>query len=310
MAFKYIFIVGLSRTGGKWTLHILEQCRERPCAIVTESFFLGRAFRLGVRQKMRQIGDMRFDANVCTLVDAMYSGEFGWYGWVKLLERGLRDRHDELLQRVLASDRSDKAIYQTLLQVQAGDTENAILGDKSGVYLHYVPTLLEWFPEAKIIHTFRDPRAVLASHHKKLLNKRLGLAGLEKTDLSQVLLLKLPEALFSLLIVWYVAINWRRAARLHRQYWRLYPENYYLLKYEDLVCKREESVRGLCSFLGIEFHELMLELPPRSHSSFALEEGGPGFDTRSFTRWQTYLKPWMKNWLSFWTGSYLSEFGF
>jgi hypothetical protein len=308
---KYIFIVGLSRTGGKWTVHILENCQERNCYIIRESFFLGRTlFRPGVRQKMRRIGDMALDSNVHKLIDYMYSGKFGWYGWSKLIEKELSGRRDELLQRILNSDRSDKEIYQILLRIQAGVAKNTVLGDKSGAHLYYVPTLLEWFPEAKIIHTFRDPRAILTSHHKKLLNKRQGLMEVEREDKSQVFFLEPPKPFFDLMVVSYITISWLYAVRLHHKYQKLYPKNYYLLKYEDLVCKREETVKRLCKFLSIQFCDEMLMLPSYSHSSFRLEEGGTGFDMHSLTRWKTYLKPWMKVWLLLWTKRYLKEFGY
>ncbi len=46
-----------------------------------------------------------------------------------------------------------------------------MLGEKTPTHYKYVPTLLEWYPEAKIIHTFRDPRAILVSQLKKMQKK-------------------------------------------------------------------------------------------------------------------------------------------
>ena len=72
-----------------------------------------------------------------------------------------------MLRRLLETDRSDAAIYQALLQGENEEAEGLILGDKSGPNLYHVPTLLEWYPEAKVIHTMRDPRAVMASELKR-----------------------------------------------------------------------------------------------------------------------------------------------
>jgi hypothetical protein len=170
--------------------------------------------------------------------------------------------------------------------------------------------LLEWFPEAKIIHTFRDPRAVLASEHKKLLeqhDRRIARLKKEGRQL-QAIFLNLTRPFFSLIIVLYITLAWLSAARLNYKYKKLYPKNYYLSKFEDLVSEPEKSVRHLCQFLGIEFNEAMLN-PPTIGSSYTRETNS-GFDQQTLTRWQDYLKPWMNTWLLFWGKKYLREFGY
>jgi hypothetical protein len=307
---KYIFIVGLPRTGTKLMMNILENSQDRPCHITRENFFLGRIINRGVRQKMRKIGDMSIDANVHKFVDAMYAGKFFGDYWDKLADGRLGVAKETMLQEILNSDRSDKAIYSILLRIHTPTTDDIILGDKSGPHLYHVPTLLEWFPDAKVVHTFRDPRAVLASEHKKLLHKRhQKIARLKKADhKAQALFLKLTEPFASLGIVLYITIAWLYAVRLHSKYKKLYPHNYYLSKFEDLVNEPEKSVRKVCEFMGIEFHSTMLN-PPKIGSSYTREEG-TGFDQGTLDRWQEYLKPWMSAGLFVWGKKYLKEFGY
>jgi hypothetical protein len=59
-------------------------------------------------------------------------------------------------------------------EVQKGKVEDIILGKKTPTHYYYVSTLVEWFPEAKIIHTFRDQRAILVSTIKKVQKKKEG----------------------------------------------------------------------------------------------------------------------------------------
>jgi hypothetical protein len=307
---KYAFIVGLPRTGTKLMMNVLENTQDRDCNITPENFFLGRVLRPGVRQKLKQFGDLSIDSNVQRLVEAMYAGKFFGAYWDRLLNGRLAVDKDVMLERILDSDRSDKAIYSVLLEVHANVTEKSILGDKSGPHLYHVPTLLEWFPEARVVHTFRDPRAVLASEHKKLLAKqqrridRLKEAG--KTG--QAIFLKLTEPLSSLGIVLYITVAWLYAVRLHHKYKKLYPQNYYLSKFEDLVSQPEQSIRQLCEFLNIEFHPNMLN-PPQIGSSY-VGSGGTGVDKQTLSRWRTYLKPWMNGWLLLWGRKYLREFDY
>lgn len=294
-------------------MNILENSQDRRCYITPENFFLGRIARSGVRQKMRKIGPMSIDSNVRQFVDDMYAGKFFGAYWRGLVEGALDLKKERMLHRILDSDRTDKAIYSILLQMyreavdKTSPDDQVILGDKSGPHLYHVPTLLEWFPEAKIIHTFRDPRAILASEHKKLLQRRL--ARLEKAgQRKQAIFLKLRRPFLSFAIVLYITTTWLYAVRLHHRYKKLYPHNYYLSKFEDLVNEPETSVRQLCQFLGLEFNRSMLN-PPKVDSSYSTEKG-TGFDRQTLDRWRRYLKPWMNAWLLLWGKKYLKELGY
>jgi hypothetical protein len=185
-----------------------------------------------------------------------------------------------------------------------------IFGDKTGPHLYHVPTLLEWFPNAKVVHTFRDPRAVLASEHKKLLRKpgRLIDEAEKASKYVTAFRLRLSRAILSWIVILYITVAWSYAAILHFRYKKRYPRNYYLSRFEDLVSKPEESVIHLCQFLEIDFHPSMLE-PPKIDSSYT-KIGGSGFDTQTLNRWQTYLKPWMNTWLLIWCRRYLRDFGY
>jgi hypothetical protein len=243
-------------------------------------------------------------------VDQMYAGKFFGDYWKRLVNGRLNVDKEVMVRAIIQSDRSDRGIYSVLLQIHADGAENAILGDKTGAHLYHVPTLVEWFPEAKIVHTFRDPRAVLASEHKKLLNQldrhvdKLRKAGKKL----QATLLALAKPFYSLIIVLYITTAWLSAARLNYKYKKLYPKNYYLSKFEDLVNEPEENIKQLCRFLDIQYHDAMLS-PPKIDSSYAKEEG-TGFDKQTLNRWQVYIKPWMQTGLFLFGKKYLKEFGY
>jgi len=307
---RYIFIVGLPRTGTKLMMNILESCQDRDCQIAPENFFLGRFLRRGVRHAIKRLGDMSDDSNVSKLVDWMYSGKFWGLYWSKLADGSLGVDKEAMLQRILDSDRSEKEIYSILLQMDVDVTDRTVLGDKTGPHLYRVPMLLEWFPEAKVVHTFRDPRAVLASEHKKRLGKlRRQIAKSRRAGYTlRPIVLGLKAPFYSLTIVFYITFAWLWAARLHYKYARLYPNNYYLSRFEDLVQDADNSIKKLCEFLDIEFHFTMLN-PPKIGSSFA-PRGGAGFNEQTLDRWQGYLKPWMKVWLRLWAKRGLKRFGY
>ena len=190
------------------------------------------------------------------------------------------------------------------------ESSAALFGDKTGPHLYHVPTLLEWFPEAKVVHTFRDPRAILVSEHKKRLEQLQRRSGKSRQNgaWAKALLLRGIQPLVSLLIVLYITFAWLRAARLHYSYQKRYPHNYRVSKFEDLVSRPEESIQGICNFLDLEFDQAMLH-PPKVDSSYERDTSN-GFDMRTLSRWQQSIQPWMKVWLSFWGGRYLKKFDY
>ncbi len=307
---KYIFIVGLPRTGTKLMVNILGAAPGYACHLSPENFFLGRAFLPGAYRKMKRYGDLHVDANIHQLVDAMYTGKFHGEYWDRLQNGTMATPRPVMAQALLASDRSACALYTTLLQVHASSAEPVILGDKTGPHLYHVQTLLQWFPDAKVIHTFRDPRAILASEHKKRMAQldRRAAKAWGQHRYAHALALRLVKPLVSLAIVLYITMAWLRAARLHYRYKRRYPQHYYVSKFEDLVNDPMPNVQRLCHFLGVTFQPAMLH-PPTVDSSFA-QKSEHGFDQDALTRWQSGLRPWMKRWLLFCVGKDLKKFGY
>lgn len=298
MKTKYIFIVGLPRTGTKLIMNILARSAHK-IYISPETHYVGHLIRPGLRKRMKSLGDMSQDANIQKLVDWLYSDQASDTYW-KLLRSGhLGIDRDSLLRDLLSSDRSERGIFQVLMQAPARASECDILGEKSPAHLYHVPTLLEWFPNAKIVHTFRDPRAVLASE----LEKR---EKVKPTTLRG----KLTRPFLPLVTLLHMTVAWLYAVRLDARYKKLYPENYYLSKFEELVSNPNRAVKRLCAFLDIEFRPEMLA-PPKADSSFkTAQRTSSGFDERALNRWQNHLKPWMIAWLSFWGKKPLKEFGY
>lgn len=120
----------------------------------------------------------------------------------------------------------------------------ALVGDKTPLYVFHIRQLSSWFPEARFIHLVRDPRAVVPS----LLNVPWGPTRVETA-----------------------ALHWRRAALAGiRGFDRLDDERRVTVRYEDLTEAPERVMRQLSAFLGVKFELAMLS--PREHADLVLAE--------------------------------------
>lgn len=303
MKTKQVFIVGASRSGTTllwWILNGSDQI-----ALSNENHFLGHLVpSQGARHKFRKCGDLSDDDNVRKLVDYIYSGEFEkgsrklrvmsyhWHWIIKKVDK------KDFLQRILDSDRSERALFMVMMQVFADFKGKPIMGEKTPAHLRYVPTLLEWFPDGKIIHMLRDPRAIFVSE----LRRRKELA--DSTPYRQ---LKRSDSLFTLFVVLQTTLVWLESVCRYHKYVELCPDNYYLLRFEDLVHEPEKHVRRVSDFLGIEFQEKMLK---QKVTSGGFKAGQAGFDAQAAIRWKRHIPPWINAWFLFWFRKYLKEFGY
>lgn len=305
---EMLFIVGCARTGSTLLRQILNR-HERLC-LASETHFLRRWSATGRDRRIVRFGDLRQDANVGRLVAALYSDaatpKTGYWGWLKstvapqLFER-----------RILATDRSDRAIFQTMLEIFAEAKKGAygeelILGEKTPAHLYSVPTLFQWFPRTKVIHTFRDPRGIFVSTLKRMQTGNWGLRA-RYPQLPRAI----TDPLINPLTVLFTTQTWLDAARLHARYQQAYRDRYMLLRFEDLISDPERHVRAICTFLGVPYEPRMIDEVVVVSSSYREQRRGPsGFDTQSVSRWRTHIDPMTRAWFSVLGRKHLKNFGY
>jgi hypothetical protein len=247
---------------------------------------------------MKEFGDLSDDDNVRRLVEFIYAKSFAGGAYWHWLRKNVEPA--ALLHHLLNSDRSERTVFSLLMQIRAADEK--ILGEKTPDHIQYVPTLLEWFPKACVIHTFRDPRAVFVSEFYNRWNQ----PGFKAFPYKQ---LRPIKPLYSAYILLHMSIEWFLAARYHFKYNERYPDNYYLLKFEDLIGDPEHQLGQLCSFLEIEFQNEMLGQKV-INTGFASRRGIAGFDKQAIDRWKDHISPLSRAWFSLWAKKYLNELGY
>ncbi len=160
------------------------------------------------------------------------------------------------------------AIMESLALQHKGDAVG--WGEKTNVCWGQIPGFLKMFPEGKVIHILRDPRDVMCSY--RVESYEPGYAYLDSA--------------FASLHSFVSAKHFSST---------LGKENYYCLKYEDLVNDPSKTVRSICNFLGIEFENVLLNALEFTSKKGERWEGDSSFDKDLKTISKKPLNRWKTN---------------
>ena len=154
-----------------------------------------------------------------------------------------------------------------------GDNNTVYVGFKEVWGEEFAPALLNNYPQSKVIHITRDPRAVTSS---KLAQK----------DHYPFL---------------FLARFWRKTVTQSVLWSRIFEEfkdRYHTVYYENLICEPEMTLRDISKFLELDFSENMLnyQLPDKkanyaqgANSSYTTMLNQKGFVKEGINRWQKEL---------------------
>jgi hypothetical protein len=163
-------------------------------------------------------------------------------------------------------------------------------GDKSLNTERYMDDIFEVFPNARIIHMMRDPRDRYASAKTRWTNMK-GRVGAGTA-------------------------MWLESVKLARRGRRKYPNQYMVVRYEDLVAQPEDMLRKICEFLGEEYVPEMLTMmgaPTHrnkgSNSSYGKREVGK-ISTDSIARYRQVLSPREIKYMQDFCRAGMQEFGY
>lgn len=294
-----VFIVGLPRTGSKLLMNIINNNALANYHIANEVQFFGHSFLgrvlQGRRGVMPIIESERNDAGqICweRVVDRLYSGEAKGVHWNGLTAGWLNIPKSKLLTSLSQTDETPKAIYEAILATQ--EKQYSAYGDKSGPNLYFIDKLVKWFPDGKIIHIIRDPRAILTSQHKRLLSM------LDHKSRSSKIVTRIKKLCYSPIIVLYILTYWGYAIKVDNRFARSHPQNYMRVQFEELIVKPEETTKRICQFLSVPWDPKMVA-PAKSDSSYIdpsdvqkVIDRGTGMDREAMDRWREHIRPWMK----------------
>jgi hypothetical protein len=205
---------------------------------------------------------------------------------------------EEVERRLLAAERSERGMFRTFLRIYADAQGKPVTGEKTPTHLNYVDTLLEWFPDARVIHMLRDPRAVYVSDRYRRQQKgRWPYTWLDKVPL-----------VLETYLLFLTVISWRRATRLHPRLAKAYPRQYQLFRFEDVVQHPDVSLPKVFEFVGVELPDAAtLVLTPPKHG---MRSNAEGIDPEAATRWRARIHPVARRFLELFLSGPMRRYGY
>lgn len=162
-------------------------------------------------------------------------------------------------------------IYDLIMEALISEYKKGVIGwgEKTNVCWGQIPNFLKMFPSGKTIHVIRDPRDVMCSYREMTYE---------------------PD--FSYLDSAFCSLSSFLKASEYSQ--RFKNQNYYLLKYENLVQNPIGVTRNICSFLDLKFDSLMLDAAKFKDKSGNQWDGESSFDKKLDTISKKPIGRWKK----------------
>ena len=129
--------------------------------------------------------------------------------------------------------------------------------------IHYLPALIERYPESRFVHVVRDLRGVHLSQTAKWRRK----GNKKHQGWFHRFIHRNPvvNGTYSFITV---AIVWLRMMQLDDVYGGRYPDRYLRVKYEDFLEDPATVAKRMCDFVGVPYQPSMLDVR-FDNSSFA-----------------------------------------
>lgn len=126
-----------------------------------------------------------------------------------------------------------KEYYQAMLTKYAKSKNKSLVGDTYPRNMEILPEIRYLFPNAYIIHIIRDPRDIIASKLKTWWGQRRSLIS-------------------------HIGITREILSLAVEQGHKLFDQNYYELRYEDLLSNPKKKLHEICKVIGVDYEENML----------------------------------------------------
>jgi len=191
--------------------------------------------------------------------------------------RGFNLDANIIISNILNKEITYASCYDEVMKGLLNYTDKKIWGEYVTLGWRYIPTFIDMYPQGKVLHVYRDLRAIISSFGR---------------------MTNMPGDLYLNVI-----FNWIDSVNHIMQYGRSMPKDRYMaVKFESIHEDPDSYVRSICDFLEIRFEKAMVD-PKRwqglfdkkfvdaNISSYTMKKVY-GFDYQRTQKWQSEIKDW------------------
>jgi hypothetical protein len=240
----------------------------------------------------KRAGNIKNNQNLSNFLKNIFAGKPHGAFWKKLNQTKI-DK-SEVYERIFQSKRTLRDILTIILEEYALSEGKKRFGAKYPVHFSKSDILFDWWPDCKVIHLVRDPRAICASKVNddatRLRKKKYRFFG--------------PLIHFGTQLFFVIEYIW--SCRFYVKYKG--KKNYYKVRFEDLVTNPTYYLKELCNFCELEYDPSMM-YPFGKPSSYD-QRLRWGFDKTAAFRWKKTQTDFETKWITFLTRSSMKKLGY
>ncbi len=170
-------------------------------------------------------------------------------------------------------------LFHRFMEHLADETGASLVAEQTPRNIYYAADLLEAYPDARILHIVRDPRAVIASQ-KRRWSRRKALNA-KNIPLLEMVREWVSYHPYTMSLLWKKAFVAGQGVESSNRYLRV--------RFEDLVENSRQVIGQICTFLGVPFDEEMLRIPQIDSSVRAVDNTAVGIQKSAVDTWKGVL---------------------
>lgn len=236
MKFKYIFIIGSSRSGTTMMSRVFNQ--HSSIYTFKEIHFFNQIYTKYNNKKINRSNAIDI------LSDLFQKQKDGLFS--KINSNNFKDLSSKLLSKEIYKIIE---VFKIFVEFEMKDKNKLVACFHTPNNIYYINDIINAFPDAKFINMVRDNRDVLLSQKNKWKRKFLGAKKIPFLESIRSFVNYHP---ITTSLVWNSSLKITRGLK--------HKSNVYILKFEDFVLAPEQNCKRLCDFLKIDYQSIMLEI--------------------------------------------------
>jgi len=264
-----VFVAGASRSGTTMLNRILGQ-NPAVCAM-NELHYFGDLFEIGEDQTIFQGHELLKKASK---LFARYRRGL-WKG--KPEEADIKSA--QVLINSLYEPIDGVRLFQRFLEYVADESDSSLVAEQTPRNIYYAADLLKAYPDARILHIVRDPRAVIASQKRRWSRRKT-------LNANNIPILEMVREWISY-HPYTMSLLWKKAFIAGQSIES--SDRYLRIRFEELVEDPQQVVRQVCKFIKVPFDEKMLNIPQIDSSVRAVDNAVVGIQKSAVETWKSVL---------------------